>query len=85
MILAGGVAAALPETSARRPGALASLTPRLEASREHDNPLSKRNARALAEAHASQPHILDTRLMELPRHQIARLLDDVAASAGALS
>ncbi len=29
MILAGGVAAALPETSARRPGALASLTPRL--------------------------------------------------------
>jgi hypothetical protein len=28
--------------------------------------------------------ILDTRLIELPRHQIARLLADVTASAEAL-
>ena len=44
--------------------------------------LSKRDARALVEAHSRQPAVLDTRLIELPRHQIARLLADVTASAG---
>lgn len=51
----------------------------IEAQRERDGgALSKRDARAQAEAQARQPHILDTRLIDLPRHQIARLLEDAA-------
>jgi len=43
-------------------------------------PLSKRDARVLVDAYSHQPVILDTRLIDLPRHQIARLLADVTAS-----
>ncbi len=39
------------------------------------------DARAAAEASARQPDVLDTRLIDLPRHQIARVLEDAAASA----
>ena len=44
-------------------------------------PLSKRDARVLVDASSHQPVILDTRLIDLPRHQIARLLADVTACA----
>jgi predicted methyltransferase len=46
--------------------------------------LTKRDARALAEAQSRQPLILDTRLIDLPRHQIARLLADAARSVEAM-
>jgi predicted methyltransferase len=39
--------------------------------------LTKRAARAAVDAAASRPEILDTRLLDLPRHQIAGLLADV--------
>jgi hypothetical protein len=55
----------------------------IEASRElAGGPLTKREARAAVEAGARQGDALDTRLIDLPRHQIARLLDDAMASAG---
>ena len=55
----------------------------IDASREPGcAPLTKRDARAMAEAAARQPDVLDTRLIDLPRHQIARVLEDAAASAG---
>jgi N4-bis(aminopropyl)spermidine synthase len=55
----------------------------IEASRERaGGPLTKRDARAAVEAAASRPDVLDTRLIDLPRHQIARVLQDAAASAG---
>ena len=53
----------------------------IDASRELGGPLTKRDARAAAEASARQPDVLDTRLIDLPRHQIARVLEDAAASA----
>jgi N4-bis(aminopropyl)spermidine synthase len=53
----------------------------IDASRELGDPLTKRDARAAAEASARQPDVLDTRLIDLPRHQIARVLEDAAASA----
>ena len=53
----------------------------IEASRElAGGPLTKRAARAAVEAAASHGDALDTRLIDLPRHQIARLLDDAMAS-----
>ena len=53
----------------------------IEASRElAGGPLTKREARAAVEAGARQGDALDTRLIDLPRHQIARLLDDAMAS-----
>jgi len=39
-------------------------------------PLTKRAARAIVEARASRPDILSARLIDLPRHQLAGLLDD---------
>ena len=57
----------------------------IDASREFDGgPLTKRDARAMAEAAARQPDVLDTRLIDLPRHQIARVLEDATTSAGTL-
>ena len=53
----------------------------IDASRELGGPLTKRDARAAAEAAARQPDVLDTRLIDLPRHQIAHVLEDAAASA----
>ena len=46
--------------------------------------ITKRDARAMAEAGARRRSVLDTRLIDLPRHQIARLLHDAAASVGRL-
>jgi predicted methyltransferase len=58
----------------------------IDASRElGGGQLTKRDARAAAEASARQPDVLDTRLIDLPRHQIARVLEDAAASAVRLS
>jgi N4-bis(aminopropyl)spermidine synthase len=55
----------------------------IESAHQHGGaPVSKRDARALVEDHSHQPAVLDTRLIDLPRHQIARLLADVTASAG---
>jgi predicted methyltransferase len=47
-------------------------------------PLTKREARAVVEARTTRPAALDTRLIDLPRHQVAGLLQEAAASAGAL-
>jgi N4-bis(aminopropyl)spermidine synthase len=55
----------------------------IDASRElAGGPLTKRDARAVVEAGARRRDVLDTRLIDLPRHQIARVLEDAAASAG---
>jgi hypothetical protein len=43
--------------------------------------LTKREARAIVEARARRPDILSARLIDLPRHQIAGLLEDAAASS----
>jgi hypothetical protein len=57
----------------------------VEAGRERTgSALSKREARAVAEAHTSKPAALDTRLIELPRHQVTALLAEAAASVDAL-
>ncbi len=45
--------------------------------------LTKRDARAAVEDAARQPHVLDAPLMALPRHAIAGVLRDAAASADA--
>ncbi len=58
----------------------------IEARRESGGePLSKREARAAAESHARRPELLDTRLIDLPRHQITQVIEDAAASAPAPS
>jgi predicted methyltransferase len=57
----------------------------IDASRQRaGGPLSKRDARAMAEAGARRASVLDTRLIDLPRHQIAIVLQDARASAGRL-
>jgi predicted methyltransferase len=57
----------------------------IEAAKElTGSPLTKREARALVEARTSRPAVLDTRLIDLPRHQVAALLQEAAASAGTL-
>jgi N4-bis(aminopropyl)spermidine synthase len=43
--------------------------------------LTRRDARAIVAASASRPAILGARLIDLPRHQIAGLLEDARASA----
>ncbi|MGH3246561.1 MAG: bis-aminopropyl spermidine synthase family protein [Trebonia sp.] len=43
--------------------------------------LTKREARAIVEARARRTDLLSARLIDLPRHQIAGLLEDVAASS----
>jgi len=53
----------------------------IEAAAEHGQALAKRPARALVEARAHPPWALSTRLIDLPRHQIARILADAMASA----
>jgi N4-bis(aminopropyl)spermidine synthase len=53
----------------------------IEAAAEHGHALAKRPARALVEARAYPPWALRTRLIDLPRHQIARILADAMASA----
>jgi hypothetical protein len=61
----------------------------IDASRElAGGPLTKRAARAVVEAGvrqgagARQGDVLGARLIDLPRHQIVRVLEDAAASAG---
>jgi Branched-chain polyamine synthase A C-terminal domain len=44
-------------------------------------PLTKREARAAVQSAAADPQALDTRLLELPRHQVRRMLDAAAVSA----
>ena len=53
----------------------------IEAAAEEGHALAKRPARALVEARAHPPWALSTRLIDLPRHQIARILADAMASA----
>src|SRR5262249_62092764 len=53
----------------------------IEAAAEHGQALAKRPARTLVEARAYPPWALSTRLIDLPRHQIARILADAMASA----
>src|SRR5215467_8618885 len=53
----------------------------IEAAAEHGHALAKRPARTLVEARAYPPWALSTRLIDLPRHQIARILADAMASA----
>jgi len=56
----------------------------IDARRERGgDPLTKRDARALVEARVRRARLLDAPLMALPRHEIARLLRDAAASARA--
>ncbi len=43
-------------------------------------PLTKRDARAVVESCVHDTQVLDTRLIDLPRHQIRRVLDDAASS-----
>ncbi len=43
-------------------------------------PLTKREARVLVDARSRRPDLLPARLLDIPRHQIAGLLEDVAAS-----
>lgn len=45
-------------------------------------PLTKNDARAAVRAAASHPEWLDEQLIDLPRHRLAALLPEVAASAG---
>jgi N4-bis(aminopropyl)spermidine synthase len=52
----------------------------IEAAAEHGQALAKRQARTLVEARAHPPWALGTRLIDLPRHQIARILADAMAS-----
>src|SRR5262249_49011605 len=53
----------------------------IEAAAGHGRVLAKRPARTLLEARAPPRWVLDTRLIDLPRHQIARTLADAMASA----
>jgi hypothetical protein len=43
--------------------------------------LTKREARALVEARSRRPDVLSARLIDLPRHQLAALLEDVDSIA----
>jgi N4-bis(aminopropyl)spermidine synthase len=54
----------------------------VEAERERGRALAKRDARTVLEARARQGQVLDTRLIELPRHQIAWVLEDAMATVG---
>lgn len=54
----------------------------IEAQRERDgSQLTKREARAAIGQAARQPDVLDDPLMALPRHAIAQVLQDAAATA----
>lgn len=56
----------------------------IEAERERGGQLTKRAARAAVAAAVRQPYLLDAPLLALPRHAIAEVLQDAAASVGAL-
>ncbi len=53
----------------------------LRSSRAHNQAMTKNEARALISAVVRQPQWLESRLIDLPRHQLAALLADVTASA----
>ncbi len=52
----------------------------IAANRRTGTALTKNEARAAVRAATSRPALLDSALVELPRHQLATLLDEVAAS-----
>jgi N4-bis(aminopropyl)spermidine synthase len=56
----------------------------IEARQERGGQLTKREARSAVLAAVRQPHLLDAPLLALPRHTVARVLQDAAASARAL-
>ncbi len=53
----------------------------LAAARENGgHPLTKREARVIVDARSRRPDLLSARLIDLPRHQIAGLLEDTAST-----